>query len=161
VKLVYGRSAWEAMLELEDAARRTGAPTGRGGPVLRPEREIALRGVQFGYTPDRPVLDGLDLELPVGTSTALVGVNGAGKTTLVKVLTGMYTPDAGTVLVDGTDLRGLDPEQWQRTFAATFQDFLRYELTLRENVAMGAIAHVDDDAGVTAELRRVGLGEWL
>ena len=161
VKLVYGRSAWEAMLELEDAARRTGAPAGAGGAVLRPAREIALRDVRFGYTPDRPVLDGLDLELRVGTSTALVGVNGGGKTTLVKVLTGMYTPGAGSVLVDGTDLRGLDPDAWQRTFAATFQDFLRYELTLRENVAMGAIAHVDDDAGVAAELRRVGLGDWL
>lgn len=160
VKLVYGRGAWEAMLELEDAARRTGVPTG-GGQVVRPTREIALRGVRFGYRPDLPVLDGLDLELPVGTSTALVGVNGAGKTTLVKVLTGMYTPDAGAVLVDGADLRGVDPAAWQRTFAATFQDFLRYELTLRENVAMGAIDHLDDDAGVAAELRRVGLGAWL
>ncbi|MBT0993729.1 ABC transporter ATP-binding protein/permease [Cellulomonas sp. DKR-3] len=166
VKLVYGRGAWQALLELEDIARREGATTGDAsaggaGAVTAPRRSVRLEGVQFGYRPDRPVLDELELELPAGTSTALIGVNGAGKTTLVKVLTGMYTPQGGSVLVDGTDLRTLDVDAWQRAFAITFQDYLRYELPLRENVAMGAIAHRDDDEGIRAELERVGLGDLL
>ena len=161
VKLVYGRSAWEALQEFEtlatEAAAGEGGQAGDGVRVV-PREAITLDGVRFGYRPEHPVLDGLDLELAVGTSTALVGVNGAGKTTLVKLLAGLYRPDAGTVRVDGTDLRELDPDGWLRAFAITFQDYLRYELPLRENVAMGAIEHRDDDAGIRAELARVGLG---
>ena len=163
VKLVYGRSAWEALLEFEETARRapSARPSSGTGADVAAVRAISLEQVRFGYRPDRPVLDGLDLELPVGTSTALIGINGAGKTTLVKLLTGMYEPDAGRVLVDGVDLSLLDPDDWQRTFAVTFQDYLRYEMSLRDNVAMGAISHRDDDAGLTAELRRVGLGSLV
>jgi len=162
VKLVYGRSAWEALLEFEalaadDAGTQAPPTAGR----LTPTDAITVRDVRFGYRPDRPVLDGLGLDLPVGSSTALVGVNGAGKTTLVKLLTGLYRPDAGTVAVDGVDLRDLDAHAWQRAFAITFQDYLRYEMPLRENVAMGAIEHRDDDAGIEAEVRRVGLGDVL
>lgn len=162
IKLVYGRSAWEALNGFEDTVREQAGPAaGERRPAPVPAQAIAFDGVGFGYRPDAPVLDGLDLTLPVGTSTALIGVNGAGKTTLVKLLAGVYQPDAGAVRVDGTDLRQLDPESWQRQFAVTFQDFLRYELTLRDNVGMGSIAHRDDDAGITAELRRVGLGGLL
>lgn len=163
VKLVYGRSAWEALLEFEALAEQDAGPDLAAPSVARttPANTISIRQVRFGYRPDRPVLDGLDLELPVGTSTALVGVNGAGKTTLVKLLTGLYRPEAGTVSVDGVDLRRLDVHAWQRAFAITFQDFLRYEMPLRENVAMGAIEHRNDDAGLEAEVRRVGLGDLL
>ncbi|AEI13499.1 ABC transporter related protein [Cellulomonas gilvus ATCC 13127] len=163
VKLVYGRSAWEALLELEDIARRSGPEPAAGCTRERvvPEEGVRLADVRFAYRPGHDVLAGLDLDLPVGTSTALIGVNGAGKTTLVKVLTGMYTPDQGSVLVDGRDLRTLDVDAWQRAFAITFQDYLRYELPLRENVAMAAIAHRDDDAGLIAEIERVGLGGLL
>ncbi len=163
VKLVYGRGAWQALLELEDIARRTGPEPAAAAPGARltPQRAVRLDDVRFGYTADRAVLDGLDLDLPVGTSTALIGVNGAGKTTLVKLLTGMYTPQSGAVRIDGEDLRTLDVDAWQAAFAITFQDYLRYELPLRENVAMAAIAHRDDDEGIRAELERVGLGSLL
>ncbi|MBO9555879.1 ABC transporter ATP-binding protein [Cellulomonas sp.] len=162
VKLVYGRSAWEALLEFEAQAEQdAGPPHEPTAGRITPTGTITAHDLRFGYRPDRPVLDGLDLDLPVGTSTALVGVNGAGKTTLVKLLTGLYRPDAGTVAVDGVDLRDLDTRAWQRAFAITFQDYLRYELPLRENVAMGAIEHRDDDAGIEAEIRRVGLGDLL
>jgi ATP-binding cassette subfamily B protein len=165
VKMVYGRSAWEALLEFEqicaEADARDGADPAPVVVVPRPEQRIACEDVTFGYDAERPVLRGLDLELPVGSSTALVGVNGAGKTTLVKLLTGLYTPSSGAVTVDGNDLRGIDVDVWQRAFAVTFQDFVRYEASLRDNVAMSAIAHHDDDAGITAELRRVGLGDLL
>ncbi|KWV34156.1 ABC transporter ATP-binding protein [Micromonospora rifamycinica] len=163
MKMVHGRAAWEAILAFERLCREDTDDdgTGRNRVVTTPQRLIALEQVTFGYQPDRPVLRGLDLRLPVGTSTALVGVNGAGKTTLVKLLAGLYQPAGGSVTVDGVDLRRLDPEAWQRTFAVVFQDFVRYEATLRENVAMGSVEHRDDDEGVTAELRRVGLGYLL
>jgi ATP-binding cassette, subfamily B, bacterial len=163
VKLVYGRSAWEALLEFEALAEHDAGPAvaAPSGGRVAPANGISIQQVRFGYHPDRPVLEGLDLDLPVGTSTALVGVNGAGKTTLVKLLTGLYRPDAGTVRVDGVDLRDLDVHAWQRAFAITFQDYLRYEMPLRENVAMYAIEHRDDDAGIEAEVHRVGLGDLL
>lgn len=162
IKLVFGRGAWEALGGFERIVRETTGPaTGERRPAPVPADAISFEGVGFGYRPGAPVLDGLDLTLPVGTSTALIGVNGAGKTTLVKLLAGIYTPDTGAVRVDGTDLRELDPDSWQRGFAVTFQDFLRYELSLRDNVAMGAVAHRDDDEGITHELRRVGLGDLL
>ena len=164
VKLVYGRSAWEALLEFEGITRREDAPaaarSGSSGPITA-RTAIRLDDVRFGYPGGAPVLDGLDLELRAGSSTALVGVNGAGKTTLVKLLTGIYVPDAGVVRVDGTDLTTLDADAWQRSFAVTFQDYLRYELPLRENVAMGAITHREDADGIRAELVRVGLGDLL
>ena len=161
VKLVYGRAAYTALQELEAAIRdQAGTPAARGS-VAAPRREVALTGVTFGYRPDRPVLRGLDLTLPVGTSTALVGVNGAGKSTLVKLLAGIYPPDEGAVTVDGVDLRTVDQAAWQRHFAVTFQDFLRYELSLRDNVAMGAVTHRDDDEGIRSALVRVGLGDLV
>jgi ATP-binding cassette subfamily B protein len=161
VKLVYGRSAFTALEELERTLRdRPHEATGNTA-VAAPSDEIAFENVELAYRAGTPVLDGLDLVLPVGTSTALIGVNGAGKTTLVKVLAGIYTPDAGRLRVDRTDLRSVDQNAWQRHFAVTFQDFLRYELTLRDNVAMGAIDHRTDDAGILEALDRVGLGELL
>lgn len=169
VKMVFGRSGWAAVLEFEQACA-TAAETwpvappavpGEPGPAApNPRRRIAFEAVWFSYD-ERPVLRGLDLELTVGRSTALVGVNGAGKTTLVKLLTGLYTPSSGRVTVDGVDLRTLDPALWQRAFAVTFQDYNRYQLSLRDNVAMGAVAHREDGDGIIAELRRVGLADLL
>ncbi|WP_241480350.1 ABC transporter ATP-binding protein [Nocardiopsis halotolerans] len=82
-----------------------------------------------------PVLDGLDLTVPAGSSLAVVGVNGAGKSTLVKLLCRLHDPVSGAVEVDGTDLRDLDLESWRRRLSAIFQDFVRYELSLQGNVA--------------------------
>ncbi len=163
VKLVNGRSAWEALLEFESITRRNdvGACNKAVTAPVVLQNMIRFEGVRFGYRPQRPVLDGLDLDLPVGSSTALIGINGAGKTTLVKLLTGLYEPDSGALTVDGVDLRTLDVGTWQRAFAVTFQDYLRYEMPLRENIAIGAIEHRDDEAGIRAELSRVGLGSLL
>ena len=82
-----------------------------------------------------PVLDGLDLELPAGLCTAIVGVNGAGKTTLVKLLTRLHEPTAGRITVDGTDLADLDVAAWRRQVSVVFQDFVRYELSAADNIA--------------------------
>ena len=100
--------------------------------------EIRLEGVRFGYPASGAtgaVLAGLDLTIPAGTSLGLAGANGAGKTTVVKLLCRLYDPDAGRILVDGAVLGDLDPWAWQSGIAVIFQDFVRYERSLRDNVA--------------------------
>ena len=107
-----------------------------------PARSIRLRDVSFAYpaAPERPVLNALDLEIPAGSSLAIVGQNGAGKTTLAKLLCRLYDPQTGAIEVDGVDLRDLDLDSWRRRVTAVFQDFVRFQLSLRENVAPGADA---------------------
>src|SRR5262249_34995850 len=100
-------------------------------------QQIRFRDVTFAYpaAPERPVLEHLDLEIPAGSSLAIVGQNGAGKTTLAKLLCRLYDPQSGAIEVDGADLRDLDLDSWRQRVTAVFQDFVRFELTLRENVA--------------------------
>ena len=100
-----------------------------------PSQDIAFRDVSFAYPGSRrAVLSGLDLTVQAGTSLAIVGQNGAGKTTLAKLLCRLYDPNNGAIKVDGVDLRRLEPGGWRRRIAAVFQDFVRFELSLRENV---------------------------
>ena len=127
------------------AVARLKAAMGRAGTITpgtrpadgMPAHQISFREVTFAYpaAPDRPVLKALDLEIPAGGSLAIVGQNGAGKTTLAKLLCRLYDPQSGAIEVDGTDLRDLDLESWRARVTAVFQDFVRFELTLRENVA--------------------------
>ena len=100
-----------------------------------PAREIRFRDLRFAYPGGPPVLDGLDLVIPSGTSLAIVGQNGAGKTTLAKLLCRLYDPQAGAIEIDGVDLRDLPIDSWRRRVTAVFQDFVRFELPLRDNVA--------------------------
>jgi ABC-type multidrug transport system fused ATPase/permease subunit len=117
-----------------------------------PAREIRFRNVGFAYpaTGER-VLDGLDLTIPAGSSLAIVGQNGAGKTTLAKLLCRLYDPQTGAIEVDGIDLREIDLDGWRSRLAAVFQDFIRFELPLRDNVApAGAPDDVIRDALIEA-----------
>jgi len=136
-----------AVLRLEAAMAPAGALMELPGPrpaAGLPAAEIRFRGVTFGYpTSDQPVLDGFDLTIPAGSSLAIVGRNGAGKTTLAKLLCRLYDPQAGAIEVDGVDLRRLDLAGWRRRVTAVFQDFTRFELPLRDNVAP---AGAPDDA---------------
>jgi ATP-binding cassette subfamily B protein len=102
------------------------------------------------------VFDGLDLELRAGRSTALVGINGAGKTTLVKLLARLHDPVSGQILVDGTDLALLRPDEWQRQVAVVFQDFAHYPLSFAENIGFGSPSHAGDVAGLAAAAERAG-----
>ncbi len=123
-----------------------------------PAREVRFDHVRFAYPgSERTVFDDLSLVLPAGRSTALVGINGAGKTTLVKLLARMHDPISGRILVDGTELAGIDPFAWQRQVAIVFQDFAHYPLTLRENIAWGAPAHEADSEGLSACAARAGV----
>ena len=100
-----------------------------------PAREIRFRDVTFAYPGGAPILEGFDLTIPAGSSLAIVGHNGAGKTTLAKLLCRLYEPQRGVVEADGVDLRDFDLQSWRSRLAAVFQDFIRLELTLRDNVA--------------------------
>jgi ATP-binding cassette subfamily B protein len=111
---------------------------GAGAPAVPPA--VSFDGVHFGYPGSgRQVLGGLDLVLPAGRSTAIVGLNGAGKTTLVKLLCGLYQPDSGRISVDGVELGAMDQADWRRRIAVILQNFIRYELSVRDNVALGGL----------------------
>ena len=144
----------------EAGALAAGPPAAAGpgpSPDGLPGREVVFRDVTFGYpTSARPVLDHLDLTIPAGTSLAIVGQNGAGKTTLAKLLCRLYDPQSGAVEVDGTDLRSFAVEAWRRRVTAVFQDFLRLELPLRDNVAPGGGV---DDAAVGEALAQAGAAQ--
>ena len=129
------------VMSLEERMGAVGALAPGTRPAAgMPAREIRFRGVRFSYDASvEPVLDGLDLTIPAGTSMAIVGQNGAGKTTLAKLLCRLYDPQTGAIEVDGVDVRTLELAAWRSRLAAVFQDFVRYELPLRDNVApMGA-----------------------
>jgi ABC-type multidrug transport system fused ATPase/permease subunit len=114
---------------------------------------IQLRDLSFRYPrAERPVFDGVELTVPAGSSLAVVGQNGAGKTTLAKLLCRLYDPGAGSIEVDGTDLRDLDVDAWRTRVAAVFQDFIRFELPLRDNVAPAGAP----DADILAALADAG-----
>jgi ABC-type multidrug transport system fused ATPase/permease subunit len=134
----------DAVLRLGEAMASLGAlPTGDQSAGVTPAREIRFRNVTFAYAGGASVLDGFDLTIPAGSSLAIVGQNGAGKTTLAKLLCRLYDPQSGAIEVDGVDLRRFDIGLWRSRIAAVFQDFIRFELPLRDNVSPGG---APDDA---------------
>jgi ATP-binding cassette subfamily B protein len=155
----YGTVTLPAIETLERLAAETlSGETGRRLPSATAP-EIELRGVSFRYPgAEEDVLRDVHLRIPAGGSAALVGLNGAGKTTLVRLLCGLYPPDRGAVLVDGVDLRELDLDAWHRLIAPMFQEFVRLPATVAENVAAGAIEHLEDRPGVGAVVDEAGAG---
>jgi ABC-type multidrug transport system fused ATPase/permease subunit len=131
------------VLRLEPEMRPAGALRSGNRPAdAAPAREIRLRDVTFAYSAgasapssSSPVLKHFDLTIPAGSSLAIVGQNGAGKTTIAKLLCRLYDPQSGAIEIDGIDLRELDLASWRSRVAAVFQDFIRLELPLRDNVA--------------------------
>ncbi len=125
-----------AVLRLEPAMRSAGALTSGARPANKaPAQEIRLRDVTFAYPRGASVLEHFDLTIPAGSSLAIVGQNGAGKTTIAKLLCRLYDPQSGAIEIDGVDLREIDLASWRSRVAAVFQDFIRFELPLRDNVA--------------------------
>jgi ATP-binding cassette subfamily B protein len=128
---------------------------GDSAPPAPLRRGISLRGVSFRYPgTDVDVLHDVDLDLPAGTSVAIVGENGAGKTTLVKLLCRFYAPTSGTITVDGVDLETIGVDEWRARLAGGFQDFARLEFLLRESVGVGDLPRIDDGDSVAAALAR-------
>lgn len=141
-----------------DRARR---PSGADAPTTLSEG-IRLDGVSFTYPgATRPALRDISLTLRPGTTVALVGDNGAGKSTLIKLLTGMYGPTAGTIGVDGRPATDISPASWRNRCTGAFQDFVAFELPLRESVAIGAHAGTSPpDETVDDALRRAGAWDF-
>lgn len=135
--------------------------SGASGPVSAAGPSGAVRveidDVSFRYVgADRPALDRVRLVLPAGRLTAIVGANGAGKTTLVNLLQGSARPDSGRILIDGTDLAALPAATWSADIALVRQDFVRYPLSVADNVAVGAEV---DPAAVEQVLQAAGVAD--
>src|SRR6266536_1252760 len=142
-----------AVLRLRESMDTAGALARGTRPAAgMPAREIRFRNLSFAYpNTSEPVLNGFDLTIPAGSSLAIVGQNGAGKTTLAKLLCRLYDPQHGAIEIDGMDLRELDVVAWRSRVTAVFQDFIRFELPLRDNVApAGAPDEAVRDALVAA-----------
>jgi ABC-type multidrug transport system fused ATPase/permease subunit len=157
--IAFGGLSWAVDFASAPAAavirlRAAMAPAGALKPGARaaqgfPAREIRFRDVTFAYPGARtPVLQSLDLTIPAGSSMAIVGQNGAGKTTIAKLLCRLYDPSAGAIEADGVDIREFEIESWRARLAAVFQDFIRFELTLRENVAPSGAPDSEVDAAL-------------
>lgn len=157
-----------------DVAKGLAKPSRRGAPAEaapaprvepRPEipaRGLYLDGVGFQYPgQEKYALRGLTLAIPEGQSLALVGHNGAGKTTLIKLLTRLYEPTEGRILLDGKDLREWEPHTLRARYAVVFQDFNEYQMSARENVGLGSVPHLDDAPRVTRAVGRGGAEEVI
>ncbi|MGW7050451.1 ABC transporter ATP-binding protein [Streptomyces sp. NPDC054887] len=131
----------------------------KGGTRPFPEKlrkGIEFRDVRFVYPgTGRVVLDGVSFTLPAGECVALVGQNGAGKTTLVKLLTRLYEPTGGQILIDDVPIEEYDLDDLQRHMGVIFQDFIRYELPVRDNIGFGRVEAREDTARI-AEAARAG-----
>ena len=121
-------------------------------PAPRPiQRGFEFRNVSFAYPgSERRILNNLDFTLHPGERVALIGENGQGKTTVVKLITRLYDPTEGQILLDGIDLREYSLEDLYREIGVIFQDFMRYEMTARENVAVGRIEEIDNMGEIVA-----------
>jgi ATP-binding cassette, subfamily B, bacterial len=141
-----------SFLELEPGIRRN--PEGHKVPV--PIRTgFVFENVGFRYPgSDRWAVRGLDFSLAPGERLALVGENGAGKTTLVKLLARLYDPTEGRILLDGIDLREYDVDSLRRNVGVIFQDFVRYDFILKENIAVGNIAAREDEGRIEMAAQR-------
>jgi len=138
---VLFHSYYENLLALDPALPVKGAPQS----VPRLSAGLELRRVSFRYHDDQPwVLRDVNLTVPAGSCLALVGLNGTGKTTLVKLLTRLYDPTEGEILWNGIDIREFNPAELRQHIGAIFQDFMRYDLTVRENIGLGNLERIDD-----------------
>jgi len=148
-----------------------------GEPGLPVKESIRFERVSFTYAGGfHPALDGFDLEIPQGKVVALVGHNGAGKSTLIKLLCRFYDPDAGRILLDGVDIRSLDPVAMRRRIAVLFQAPLHFHASVADNISFGDVEAASDrprivqaarDAGALEPIERLDggfdalLGKWF
>jgi ATP-binding cassette, subfamily B, bacterial len=133
-------------------------------PVPVPElgQGIELRDVWFRYSAEHPwVLRGVTLTIPAGCAMALVGHNGSGKSTIIKLLCRLYEPDRGSIHWDGVDLRELHPDELRARIGVVFQDYMDYDLTAAENIALGDLSALDDRLRLVDAARRAGAHDTI
>ena len=159
---------FESSMFLEDLhrflARAPTLTTDDSGVVgdVPPFEELVVEDVRFAYPNSRDeALKGVSLSIRAGEVVALVGENGSGKTTLAKLLSALFAPTGGRILWDGVDVRELDRRALRRRIGVIFQDFVRYQLTARENIGFGRVEAVDDLAAIEQAARQAGAGDYL
>jgi ATP-binding cassette, subfamily B, bacterial len=132
-------------------------------PAPRPLRQgIEFRNVSFHYPgSSKVILDRLNLTIQAGEHVALVGENGEGKTTLVKLLSRLYEPSSGEILMDGVDLRDYNLEDLRREVGIVFQDFFRYDFPVRENIGAGRVDRIRDDEALWDAARKSGVDSMI
>jgi ATP-binding cassette subfamily B protein len=147
---------------LETPVPEPRARTGEGLPRgPHPNDGVRFENVSFTYPgAERPALIDIDLHIRPGESLALVGENGSGKTTLIKLLTRLYRPDSGRILLDGLDLAEWDEDALRRRIGVIFQDFARYQFLVGENIGVGDVRHFEDPAR-WAEAARKGMADRI
>lgn len=133
-------------------------PQGRSGGMESAERSsdayIEFQNVSFRYPGTQvPVLQNLSFQIARGEHVALVGENGAGKSTVIKLLCGLYEPDSGDIFIEGVNIRQIPQENIKRYMGVIFQDYSKYELTLRENIALGNTLRMHEDQRIIESLR--------
>lgn len=123
---------------------------------------IELRDVWFRYKDSVPwLLRGVNLSIPKGKCVAIVGANGSGKTTLVKLLARLYDPDKGTITWDGVDLTDFDHDEYRTRVGMVFQDFMRYDMTVRENIGVGSVADIGDIRRIQCAANQAGIASAI
>ncbi|MEV5709238.1 ABC transporter ATP-binding protein [Actinoallomurus sp. NPDC052274] len=128
----------------------------------RMRQGIELRDVWFRYSPDHPwILRGVNLQIPYGCTLALVGLNGAGKSTLVKLLCRFYDPTRGAILWDGIDISEVDVTALRQRIGAVFQDYMNYDMTAADNIALGDLSAFQDRERMRTSAQRAGIHEKL
>jgi ATP-binding cassette, subfamily B, bacterial len=126
------------------------------------KKGIELRNVSFRYSENQPwILRNVNLFIPQGKCVAIVGANGAGKTTLVKLLARLYDPSEGSILWDGVDIREFDIKKYRSQIGAIFQDFMRYDLSAKENIGIGNVHEIENLERIQAVARQVKASEFL
>lgn len=134
-------------------------------PVVLPttlRSGIRLHDVEFRYPQaSRDTLTRVNLNIAAGSTIAVIGDNGAGKSTLVKLLCGFYLPTAGRITVDGVDLTSIPARQWRERVTGTFQDYVNYEMLVRENIGQGCLDHLTDDPSLELAAGRAGAQELV
>ena len=134
-----------------------------GEESYRPfQQEITLKDVHFRYSgSDRDSLNGVDLAIKKGEHVVVVGVNGSGKTTMSKVLTGAYLASSGTVSYDGQDMKALERNSLYRHISLVTQDFVHYNFTMRENIGISDLSHINDDRRLNKTVEAVEMEELI
>ncbi len=149
-----------AVLRLQPAMAEAGhLPDGPKTAENLPAKTIEFKDLKFAYpTTGEVTLENFNLTIPAGTTLAIVGPNGAGKTTLAKLLCRLYDPQEGSIEIDGVDLRDLSIDSWRNRVTAVFQDFVRFELSLRENVCPTGEA---SDEIILRALEKAGMADLV
>lgn len=133
-------------------------PKAETEPVPLPDKirqGFEIRDLHFTYPgSEAPILKGISFTLKAGEKMAFVGQNGAGKTTLIKLILRFYEPTSGEILLDGTNISLFDKQAYRERFGVIFQDFFRYEFTIRENIAVGDIESLEDTQRIQEAARK-------